>query len=195
MFQATRLKIKAFIVWLMMINDTPRSLAMGVAVGLFIALTPTVGVQMLLVALASMFIRCTRTAGCAMVWLTNPVTMVPVFYFNYRVGTTLLMMDPVRWHDFVAHMEKAFSYEQWYEKLYVMVKALGVMSLDLAGPLWLGSVIVGLVAALPSYFLMRQAVVAYRRAHQRRIEAAIAREAGVPNVSEDSSDGKTLQDR
>ena len=49
--------VKGFFVELMMLNDTPHGVAMGVAVGVFIGLTPTVGLQMAIVALISLFIR------------------------------------------------------------------------------------------------------------------------------------------
>ena len=100
MFHATREKLKTFIVWLMMLNDTPHSIAMGVAVGFFIALTPTVGVQMVLIVLLSLFIRCNRTSGLPMAWVTNPFTMAPIFYFNYWVGTLILRIEPAHLSDF-----------------------------------------------------------------------------------------------
>jgi len=196
MFQATRDKIKGFVVWLMMLNDTPHSIAMGVAVGIFIGLTPTVGVQMLLVVAVSLFIRCNRTVGCAMVWLTNPLTMVPIYFANYMVGTWVLRIAPLKIDVFGRKITDAFHHVYWHERLSAMVRAMGRLALDLAGPLWLGSVLVGGLLALPAYFVVRKGVVAYRRVHQRRLEAALARESSDDTDGhEENTDGQTLQDR
>ncbi|HUW56274.1 MAG TPA: DUF2062 domain-containing protein [Planctomycetota bacterium] len=196
MFQATRDKIKGFVVWLMMLNDTPHSIAMGVAVGLFVALTPTMGIQMLFVAFVSLFIRCNRTAGMSIVWVTNPLTSVPIFFGNYVIGTWLLRMTPLSWPSFWQRFRDAFAYDRWYERLIAMFRALGRLSLDLAGPLWLGSIVVAAAVSVPAYFVVRRAVVAHRRAHQRRLEAALAAEGDArEDVHEETSTVETLQDR
>lgn len=196
MFQATRDKIKGFFAWLMMLNDTPHSIAMGAAVGVFVALTPTMGIQLLLVAIISMFIRCNRTAGWTLAWITNPLTVVPIFFFNYLVGTWLLGMPPLGWRAFLLRFQKAFVYEHGYEDLIAMFRALGRLSIDLAGPLWFGSIVTAFVVSVPSYFVVRRMVIAHRRAHQRRLEAALAAEgAETETGSGETADGHTLQDR
>ena len=193
MLRTVRDRMKSFFAWLIMLNDTPHSIAMGVAIGWFIGMTPTVGIQITLVAVTSLFIRLNRTAGCVMVLITNPLTMVPIFFVNYLLGTWILRMEPVHWEFFVSEFEKAFAYDQWYEKLFVMLRALGRLSLELAGPLWLGCVVVGIVGAVPFYFIVRRAVVSYREAHRRRLEAALAREgAAAENTQGEASDGKAL---
>ena len=60
--------------------------SLGVAVGVFLGLTPTVGVQMYLVALVWSIYRYifnrhfNLPVGVAMVWISNPLTMVPLYY-------------------------------------------------------------------------------------------------------------------
>jgi len=62
-----------------------RSVAGATAVGLFMALVP-VPFQMLLAAATAILVRVNLPLSVALVWLTNPVTMPPVFYFAYKVG-------------------------------------------------------------------------------------------------------------
>ena len=159
--------VKGFFVELMMLNDTPHGIAMGVAVGVFVGLTPTVGLQMAIVAFISLFIRCNRTAGCAMVWISNPVTMVPLYYGNYLVGAGLLErfsgMQAMGWSDFYGDIAEAFIYPHWYENMAAMILAFGRMTIDLAMPLWFGSVIVAVVFSVPSYFIVLALVKRYRR--------------------------------
>ena len=195
MFHATRDKVKGFLVWLMMLDDTAHSIAMGVAVGLFIGLTPTVGVQMLLVLAVSMVIRCNRTVGCAMVWVSNIATMVPIFFFNYKVGAWVLRMDAGSLASARDDIRHAFHAPGWSQRILVTIRAFGRMAIELAGPLWLGSLIVATVVSVSAYFLMRHAVMLYRRAHQRRVEASLARKIAEDPPLEERPDGKAPQDR
>ena len=66
-----------------------RSVSGGVAAGLFWAMIP-IPVQMVIAALSAILFRINLPISVALVWLTNPLTIPPVFYTNYLVGTWLL---------------------------------------------------------------------------------------------------------
>jgi hypothetical protein len=193
MFQATRDNIRKFFAWLLMLDDTPHSIAMGVAAGVFISFTPTVGLHMALVVLLSLFMRLNRTAGLAAVWLNNPLTALPVFFFNYLIGTWVLLRSPIGWHDFREAVGQALVFEHWYENLAAMFLVLGKLTLEVAGPLWLGSVIVATALAVPAYFTVRRLTTIHQKL-RRETSASPASTDAKPTLG-DSSHGKTLQDR
>ncbi len=62
-----------------------RSVAGAFAVGLFFAWMP-VPFQMVLAAGAAILLRTNLPISVALVWLTNPVTITPMFYFAYVIG-------------------------------------------------------------------------------------------------------------
>lgn len=66
-----------------------RSVAGACALGLFVAFIPAPG-QMAIAALLAILLRVNLIISVAMVWTTNPITMPPIYYFCYRVGTMLL---------------------------------------------------------------------------------------------------------
>jgi uncharacterized protein len=66
-----------------------RSVAGAVSIGLFIAFLPMPG-QMAVAAVAAAWMRVNLPVAVAMVWITNPLTMGPIFFFSYKVGTWLL---------------------------------------------------------------------------------------------------------
>ncbi len=70
-----------------------RSMAGAFAVGLFFAWMP-VPIQMLLAAAASILFRTNLPLSVALVWITNPVTIPPLFYFAYLVGTWVIGEPP-----------------------------------------------------------------------------------------------------
>jgi len=70
-----------------------RSISMAFCVGLFAAWLPMPG-QMVVAAVAAFYFRANLPVSVALVWLTNPVTMPPLFYFAYRVGLALMGRTP-----------------------------------------------------------------------------------------------------
>ena len=66
------------------------AMAKGLAVGLFIAFTPTIGFQTLLVCICLMFFPGNLPIAVAACWLTNPFTAVPVYSMEWLVGKAIL---------------------------------------------------------------------------------------------------------
>ena len=69
-----------------------RSVSGATFIGLFCAFMP-VPSQMLLAAVLAVASRCNLPLAVAWVWITNPLTIPPIFYFSYRLGAWLLDRD------------------------------------------------------------------------------------------------------
>jgi uncharacterized protein len=65
------------------------SASMAFFVGLFVAFIPTPG-QTLIAAVLAVLLRCNLPLSVGLVFLTNPVTMPPVFYMAYRIGALII---------------------------------------------------------------------------------------------------------
>lgn len=66
-----------------------RSVSGAFTVGLFCAFIP-VPFQMMLAAGGALICKVNLPISAALVWVTNPLTMPPIFYFAYLVGTWVL---------------------------------------------------------------------------------------------------------
>jgi hypothetical protein len=66
-----------------------RSVAGAIWIGVFIALMPLPG-QTLIALLAAMALRVNLPVAGITTWITNPITMVPFFYWEYGLGTLIL---------------------------------------------------------------------------------------------------------
>jgi len=62
--------------------------ALGVAIGIFVGLTPTVGIQMWIVLMIWLILKyCLKlkfdlVVGTALVWISNPFTMFFMYYYH-----------------------------------------------------------------------------------------------------------------
>ena len=68
---------------------TRHSVARAMACGLFVAMLP-IPMQMLVSGFFAVLIRANLPISVGLVWLTNPITMPPVFFAQYKIGTLLL---------------------------------------------------------------------------------------------------------
>lgn len=111
-----------------------RALAGGVALGLFVGLTPTVGLQMLLSLGGAVFFRVNAAAAFIALWVSNPVTTPALYWFFNRLGS-LLFADLVP-----------------ADKLAALTPAAQAVVAQSAY-MWLGSLLVATLGALAGYFL------------------------------------------
>lgn len=141
---------------------TPHQIALGVAIGAFVSVTPTMGVQMAVAgALAAMAGRSVR-AALPVVWISNPLTAVPLFYVTYWLGRLFWPWAPgLSTHELSAAVADASG--SW--------AAMGSLGGQLAAPLCIGGVVLGAALAAIAYPLTRWLAEQHQaRRAQRRIE-------------------------
>ncbi len=68
------------------------SLSNGMAVGLFAAIIP-LPFQMLWAAILSIIFRGNLPLAVVLVWLTNPITVPPLYYVSYHLGAIMMNLD------------------------------------------------------------------------------------------------------
>ena len=82
---------------LLQLDDTPHSIALGAALGMFITFTPTVGIQVLIVLILSMVVRFNRFAAIVLIYLSNPVTIIPIYYADYVIACSFRENQVCHW--------------------------------------------------------------------------------------------------
>ena len=66
------------------------SISMGFAWGVLIAFSPFVGLQIILVLAVCLAFNYNKISGILGVFVSNPFTFFPIYFFNYYVGNLLL---------------------------------------------------------------------------------------------------------
>ena len=130
-------------------DGSPFFNAKGIAVGVFCGCFPFFGFQTLLglflakVAKGNLFLAAIGT------WISNPFTYVPLYFFNYKVGSSLLKNSP----DII--FEKNLMIDELWEKG-------SVFSIRLI----LGSTLVGLFLASISGVIV---FLLYKKINKKRV--------------------------
>jgi len=138
----------------------------GVAIGLFVGLTPTVGVQMYIVAaiwgVCRYFLRFrfTLPVGVAMVWVSNPLTMVPMYYVFLYTGAWMLGTSTFDY----AHFEHVFLNASHQDTMWnSIVQGTHFLVIDLGIPMMLGGFFYAIPCAIFSFFLTQTCLTRYRQ--------------------------------
>ncbi len=137
-----RSKVRSFFNWLMSQEGTSGQRARGLAVGVFSGCIPLFGFQMILGVALAAFVRGNIFLAAAATWISNPITYLPLYWLNFKVGNA-----------FLGQGSDAFLLDQATWQLLVNQGWLFVIRL------FLGSVVVGaclgLFIGLIAYVLFR----------------------------------------
>ncbi|MEX2672425.1 MAG: DUF2062 domain-containing protein [Phycisphaeraceae bacterium] len=136
-------------------DDPPHRLALGIAVGIWVMYTPTMGLQMMMVVALAWLLGANKVVGLPVIWISNPVTFVPIFWPSYWLGSVLLGEPTVRegyWRELLKPPPG------WLEGVVFYWSSF----MEIAAPLWLGSLIIGTIAATVTYFVCHRLICFYR---------------------------------
>lgn len=122
-------------------------MATAFAIGVFIGMSPLLGIHTVLGLLAAWLLRLNRIITLIGVFVTNPWTIVPIYSFDTWVGAKIIGMN------------KVIPVIDWTE-----ITLLGFLKefRPLLLPFIIGSTATGIVSAIVSYFILYTAVKKYR---------------------------------
>lgn len=129
-------------------EGSPAAIARGLSAGVFAGLFPLFGLQTILGVGIATICRGNKIIAAAATWVSNPLTYVPIYFFNFRVG--LLGLSLLGFNPELPDLEA-------FQALVATPDNLALQELlDLggvvAGALFFGCFVVGGISALISYF-------------------------------------------
>lgn len=152
-------------------DDSPHAVAMGTAIAMVVAFLPLVGLQTVIAMGLAALARANKAVCIPIVWITNPLTMVPIYAACFGLGRFLLgssgdsdgeaVLTELQRQQTAGLLEPEF-----WKGLLVNLAGMGL-------DLWVGCAVVGVVFATISYFLSRWGVTTYR---ERRRQRALRRQ-------------------
>jgi len=136
-------KIEADVIHLLTLNSTPHGIALGVSLGVFIAITPTYGLHTLLVVVAAFLVpRANKVAILLGTNISLPPTLPFITWGGYEIGRFILRGDyPVMDGVYFRHLS--------HLSVWGILKAIK----DLYVPLFVGSVVLGIICGVIFYII------------------------------------------
>ncbi len=154
------------------VQDSPGRIARGVAIGMIVAWTPTLGFQIMLYVAAATVFRANKVAGIPILFISNPLTAVPLYWGCWKLGDWIVNAGSggesagARAIERLSQASESAAHTDWWHAIWTAEfwRALGDTLLDLGLELWVGSLVIGVAMAIPAYLLTLYGVKAYRRA-------------------------------
>ena len=130
------------------IRGTPREIALGFALGLFVGMSPLMGLHIAIaVPLAALF-KWNKISAAISVWITNAVTAPIIYSVTYVVGAKIL------------GVEKGFTLEKFnsFSGLYKLI----LKAPEIAMAMTVGGFVLGLPLAIAGYYFTFSVIRKYR---------------------------------
>ena len=122
-------QLKLNMLRLLRLRKSPDEIAKGLALGVFIGMTPTFGFQMVIAVFFALLLSENKIAAAVGVWITNPLTAPFIYALEYESGRLVLGMPR-------AHLPAHLTFG-----------AFGELGQEVILPLCLGSLIYGILCA------------------------------------------------
>jgi uncharacterized protein (DUF2062 family) len=131
-------RVRGFIDRVKKLDGDPHYVAMGMAIGVFIGVTPTMPFHTVLAVGLAFIFRGSKAAAALGVWCSNPLT-APIFYVgSYKVGIYLL--------------GNRVPFNLKYESLL----ELAHLGINVTIALIAGGILLGILPGVASYFVTRK---------------------------------------
>lgn len=140
------------------IRGNPREIALGFALGLFIGMTPYMGLQMAISVFFAALLKWNKFAAATGVWISNPFTAPVLYGFTYYTGSKFLAVEK----------EYSLPEELNLDLLINIIKNAP----EIFWTLTVGGIILGIPLAIAGYYLSFSAILKYRE----RIKLTLAKE-------------------
>ena len=129
------------------VKESPHRIATAFAFGVFIGMSPLLGIHTLLGLFFAWIFRLNRIITLIGVYITNPWTIVPIYTFGTWVGARVM------------GIENIIPYIDWSNITFIVFME---NFRPLILPFITGTILTGFVSAVISYFIIYMSVKKYR---------------------------------
>jgi uncharacterized protein (DUF2062 family) len=139
------------------VQEPPHRIAFAVALAIAVAWTPAMGLHMVLFLFLAWLLGANWLIGLPIVWVSNPLTIIPIYYPNYLLGRLILGADEPAGNFF-----KAVTLSGGY---FERVRTFWTGTAPYAAELWVGSLVMAMILSPIVYVLVRRAVTRHQLKH------------------------------
>ncbi|MEN8256485.1 MAG: DUF2062 domain-containing protein [Thermodesulfobacteriota bacterium] len=151
------------------LQGDPKIIARGVAIGIFIGITPTIPLHTVLILGTCLIFRASKVAGIlASVVVSNPLTFFIQYYLSWLVGTAIFP-GLLSWQR-LQEMMDVLSSAAGYEGFKASLTAISSLGLDAITVLVVGGTLLALPFTALSYYYSLKLFTKLRDTRQRKKE-------------------------
>lgn len=143
------------------LNGDPHYVALGMAIGAFIAVTPTIPFHTSLALLVAILLKASKPAAILGVWICNPLTVIPFYVGAYKVGC-LFMNNSVAAMESVEKLIHRLESDVGFMDKVDLMMAFASEQLDVFLFMNLGGLILGLPVGIVTYYITRRFFIKLR---------------------------------
>jgi uncharacterized protein (DUF2062 family) len=139
-------RIRTFYERFISLKGEPAQIAAGLAIGVFVGVTPTIPFHTAIIVLIGLLFRRNITAGYLGAWfISNPLTIPLLYVAQYELGRFLLGMERSR-----------FAITDY------TLGSVAALGWEILLPLLTGGILMAPFFAVPAYFIARRLITAIR---------------------------------
>lgn len=143
-FTGLKARGRIFITHFKSLQGDPHYIALGMGIGIFVGITPTIPLHTVIALALAFIFRGSKAAAIIGVWVSNPLT-IPVFYLaSYKAGRF-----------FLGNLSPFSGKPQ-------SILELLQLHMDVAMAMTLGGVIIGIPPGVAAYFITRKIFITMR---------------------------------
>jgi uncharacterized protein (DUF2062 family) len=145
-FTGPRERFSQMLVRMRQLEGNPHYIALGMALGVFVSITPIIPLQTIVAVLLAFLFRGSKSAAALGTWLSNPLTIPVVYYANYKLGCSVLgyqtTLDSVTFDSFSQLMG---------------------LGLEVTWAMIVGGLVIGSILGVVAYFVTFRVFITIRR--------------------------------
>lgn len=155
---------KYYYLRLLRLRGTPHSLALGVAIGVFVGITPTIPLHTITVLALTIIARSSFLAGLiASLLVCNPLTYVPIYYLALKIGN-LVTPFYLNWE----RVQEVLSIVLSDASFETRLKPLVSLGYEAVIVMLAGGILLAAPFALASYYLFYFLIVTFRKKRREK---------------------------
>ena len=136
--------VREFVERVKKLEGDPHYVAMGMAIGIFVGITPTMPFHTVIAVALAFILRGSKAAAAIGVWFCNPISAPFLYLGSYKTGM------------FIFGHSAPFDVK--YESVFELLK----LGADVTIAMVFGGIILGILPSFASYFIMRKIITTLR---------------------------------
>lgn len=162
-------QLKYYYLRLLHLRGEPHELALGVAIGVFSGMMPILPFQIALAVALALLFKASKITAALGTWASNPFNWYFIYLYDFKLGAYLLGVEGG-----LDSLKSVMASISRGDEMAVIWGKLFSSGITLVSSLLVGGIIIGIVAATPTYFIFLKIFQKIREwRHKRRTAKAL----------------------